>query len=99
MKNVKYRGNSADKRRNPRLIPRLKYLGKTQIPRIGSKFRGPRKTVGPTDDTGRCTESGNMDYYYTKVLRRHMTSKAVDDIIIIVLQLTELMASNTIIKQ
>ena len=23
---------------------------KTQIPRLGSKLRGPRQTVGPTDD-------------------------------------------------
>ena len=49
MKNVKSRG-----------IPRQKdeFRGKfrgsnsavTQIPRLGSKFRGPRKTVGPTDN-------------------------------------------------
>src|SRR6218665_2321565 len=41
MKNVKFRGK--------RRIPRLKFRGKTQIPRLGSKFRGPRKTVGPID--------------------------------------------------
>ena len=49
MKNVKFRGiprkkaNSAVKFRNS------KSEAKTQIPRLGSKFRGPRKTVGPTD--------------------------------------------------
>jgi len=26
----------------------LKFRGKGQIPRLGSKFRGPRKTVGPS---------------------------------------------------
>jgi len=43
MKNVKFR-----------VIPRKKdefrgsnSVEKTQIPRLGSKFRGPRKTVGP----------------------------------------------------
>src|SRR6218665_3873596 len=37
---------AAEKRRNPR-----EFRGsarKTQIPRFGSKFRGPRKTVGPS---------------------------------------------------
>src|SRR6218665_1590467 len=32
----------------PRYIPRFKSRGKTQIPRLGSKFRGVRKTVGPS---------------------------------------------------
>ena len=27
----------------------LKFRGKGQIPRLGSKFHGPRKTVGPND--------------------------------------------------
>src|SRR6218665_2911760 len=36
--------NSAAKRR----IPWLNSAEKTQIPRLGSKFRGPRKTVSPT---------------------------------------------------
>jgi len=36
MKNVKFRG-----------IPRLKDESRGKIPRIGSRFRGPRKTVGP----------------------------------------------------
>ena len=35
MENVKFRGKTAGKRR---------------IPPLGSKFRGPRKTVGPTND-------------------------------------------------
>ena|SRR6218665_2325023 len=35
MKNVKFRGSNS--------------VEKTQIPRLGSKFRGPRKTVGPSD--------------------------------------------------
>jgi len=29
-----------------------KFCGKKQIPRLGSKFRGPRKTVSPSDNTG-----------------------------------------------
>ena len=49
-----------DEYRGKRRIPRKKgefrgkfrgsgRLVKTQIPRLGSKFHGPRKTVGPTD--------------------------------------------------
>src|SRR6218665_1945804 len=49
MKNVKFRGIPRQKDKFRGEIPRLKYCGKTQIPRLGSKFRGPRKTVGPTD--------------------------------------------------
>jgi len=36
----------------------LKFRGKGQIPRLGSKFRSPRKTVGPTDIIG------FVSYYY-----------------------------------
>src|SRR6218665_1108341 len=46
MKNIKFRGiktNSAVKFRGSNSAE------KTQIPRLGSKFCGPRKTVGPTD--------------------------------------------------
>jgi len=32
-----------------------KFRGNGQIPRLGSKFRGPRKTVVPTDPAGRCS--------------------------------------------
>jgi len=28
-----------------------KFRGKKQIPRLGSKFRGPRKTMGPIDNS------------------------------------------------
>src|SRR6218665_117011 len=48
MKNVKFRGIPRQKDEFRGEIPRLKFRGKTQIPRLGSKFRGPRKTVGPT---------------------------------------------------
>ena len=52
MKNVKFRGIPWQKDEFRGKIPRLNFRGKTQIPRLGSKFRGPRKTVGPIDDVG-----------------------------------------------
>ena len=44
MKNVKFRGKKMNSMVKFRGSIRRK---KTQIPRLGAKFRGPRKTVGP----------------------------------------------------
>ena len=50
MKNVKFRGipRKNEFRGTPRDFRGSKPR-KTQMPRLGSKFRGPRKTVGPSD--------------------------------------------------
>ena len=47
MKNVKFRGIPRQKDEFRGKFPSSNSAGKTQIPRLGSKFRGPRKTVGP----------------------------------------------------
>jgi len=53
MKNVKVRGKDENPRKKTnstakrRILRQIARLVKTQIPRLGSKFRGPRKTVGP----------------------------------------------------
>jgi|SRR6218665_4029489 len=44
-------------------IPRHDFAGKTQIPRVGSKFRGPRKTVGPKDDNACSYRSAVLPCY------------------------------------
>jgi len=41
MKNVKFRGKKTNSAVNS--------AAKTQIPQLGSKFRGPQKTVGPSN--------------------------------------------------
>jgi len=48
MKNVKFRGIPRKKDEFRGKISRLTAAAKTQISRLGSKFRGARKTVGPT---------------------------------------------------
>ena len=48
MKNVKFRGILRQKDEFCSKILWLNSAAKTKIPRLGSKFRGPRKTVGPT---------------------------------------------------
>ena len=52
MKNVKFRGK----------IPSLDFAIKTQIPRLGLKFHGPQKTVGPCDDFINKHFDGAIDY-------------------------------------
>ena len=49
MKNVKFREIPREKDEFHGEIPRLKAAAKTQTPRVGSKFRGGRKNVGPTN--------------------------------------------------
>jgi len=34
--------------RSEKMNSAARFHGKTRIPRLGSKFRGPRKTVGPS---------------------------------------------------
>jgi len=41
----------------------MKFRGKKQIPWLGSKFSGPRKTVGPTDHH----RSLQINYYQWKI--------------------------------
>ena len=53
MKNVKFRRNSVVKDEFQGKILQLNSAVKTQISRIGSKFRGLPKTVGPTDKIAR----------------------------------------------
>ena len=45
MKNVKFRGKKTNSVENS-----VAQLVKTQIPQLGSKFHGPRKTGGPAHD-------------------------------------------------
>ena len=49
MKNAKFRGIPWKKDEFCGKIPRKNSAEKPKIPRFGSKFRGPRKTVGPTN--------------------------------------------------
>ena len=49
MKNVKFRGIPRKKTKIRGKFCGSKSAEKTQIPRRGAKFCGPRKTVGPTD--------------------------------------------------
>ena len=63
MKNVKFRGIPRQKTNSAVKFPWLNSAAKTQIPRLGTKFRGPRKTVGPSDLPvgclfSRCTDDG-----------------------------------------
>ena len=46
MKNFKFREKKNEFRGS---IPQINFTEKTQIPWLGVKFRGPRKTVGPSD--------------------------------------------------
>src|SRR6218665_2281272 len=48
MKNVKFRGIPR-KRQNSAVNSAAQIPRQTQIPRLGSKFRGPQKAVGPSD--------------------------------------------------
>jgi len=41
-----------------------KFCGKKQIPRLGSKFRGPRKPVGPTDQSHPHNGSATIEASY-----------------------------------
>jgi len=50
MKNVKFHSIPRQKDEFRGKFRGSNSAAKTQIPRIGSKFRGPRKTVGPSDD-------------------------------------------------
>jgi len=47
MKNVKFRGIPRQKDEFRGKFRGSNSAEKTQLPRLGSKFRGPRKTVGP----------------------------------------------------
>ena len=49
MKTVKFCGIPRQKDEFRGSISRLNSAAKTQIPRLGAKFRGPQKTVGPSN--------------------------------------------------
>jgi len=49
MKNVKFRGIQRKKAEFHGEIPLINSAVKTKIPRLCSKFCGPRKTIGPVD--------------------------------------------------
>src|SRR6218665_2036400 len=73
MKNVKFHGIPQRKYEFRGKIPRLNSAAKTQIPRLGAKFRGPQKTVGPTNKYV-------LSAYLTRRLKLYLECRSDDEI-------------------